>query len=154
MTSFSTGVCLEQEFSDDAATLTNDINNLVTGDMTSLYDALYTAVERVAAQNGARCVIAFTDGNDNYSNCTKEDVVNVANRYHVPVFIIGIGSIDYADVNDIATQTGGMYYNGSIWWNLKIIQVQLSGIPQIFKPDTTVSIMAENVNTHTLRTFL
>ena len=44
--------------------------------MTSLYDALYTAVERVAAQNGARCVIAFTDGNDNYSNCTKEDVVN------------------------------------------------------------------------------
>lgn len=153
--------------------MTNDINNLVTGDMTSLYDALYTAVERVAAQNGARCVIAFTDGNDNYSNCTKEDVVNVANRYHVPVFIIGIGSIDYADVNDIATQTGGMYYNvsdvtswirytkksirwknSSIWWNLKIIQVQLSGIPQIFKPDTTVSIMAENVNTHTLRTFL
>lgn len=113
LTSFSTGVCLEQEFSDDAATLTNDINNLVTGDMTSLYDALYTAVERVAAQNGARCVIAFTDGNDNYSNCTKEDVVNVANRYHVPVFIIGIGSIDYADVNDIATQTGGMYYNVS-----------------------------------------
>ena len=93
--------------------MTNDINNLVTGDMTSLYDALYTAVERVAAQNGARCVIAFTDGNDNYSNCTKEDVVNVANRYHVPVFIIGIGSIDYADVNDIATQTGGMYYNVS-----------------------------------------
>lgn len=113
LTSFSTGVCLEQEFSDDAATLTNDINNLVTGDMTSLYDALYTAVERVAAQNGARCVIAFTDGNDNYSNCTKEDVVNVANRYHVPVFIIGIDSIDYADVNDIATQTGGMYYNVS-----------------------------------------
>ena len=113
LTSFSTGVCLEQEFSDDAATLTNDINNLVTGDMTSLYDALYTAVERVAAQNGARCVIAFTDGNDNYSNCTKEDVVNVANRYHVPVFIIGIGSIDYADVNDIAIQTGGMYYNVS-----------------------------------------
>ena len=113
LTSFSTGVCLEQEFSDDAATLTNDIHNLVTGDMTSLYDALYTAVERVAAQNGARCVIAFTDGNDNYSNCTKEDVVNVANRYHVPVFIIGIGSIDYADVNDIATQTGGMYYNVS-----------------------------------------
>ncbi len=48
LTSFSTGVCLEQEFSDDAATLTNDIHNLVTGDMTSLYDALYTAVERVA----------------------------------------------------------------------------------------------------------
>lgn len=32
---------------------------------------------------------------------------------NVPVFIIGIGSIDYADVNDIATQTGGMYYNVS-----------------------------------------
>ncbi len=70
LTSFSTGVRLEQEFCDDPNVLTNDINALYTDDMTSLYDALYTAVERVATQTGARCVIAFTDGNDNYSNCT------------------------------------------------------------------------------------
>lgn len=110
LTSFATGVRLEQQFCGDAGLLINKISNLYTGDMTSLYDALYTSVERVAAQSGAKCVIAFTDGNDNYSSCTKEDVIGVAQRYHVPVFIIGIGSGDYYDVSYIAQQTGGAYY--------------------------------------------
>lgn len=111
LTSFSTGVRLEQEFCNDPNVLTNDISALYTSDMTSLYDALYTAVERVATQTGARCVIAFTDGNDNYSSCTMQDVINVAKRYHVPVFIIGIGSINSNDISQIAAQTGGAYYN-------------------------------------------
>ena len=111
LTSFATGVRLEQEFTGDASSLIDEINDLVTGDMTSLYDALYTAVERVATQSGARCVIAFTDGNDNYSDCSVTDVVNVANRYHVPVFIIGIGSVDTTDLYTITNQTGGEYYN-------------------------------------------
>lgn len=111
LTSFATGVRLEQEFCDDPGVLNTKINQLTTGDMTSLYDALYTSVERVAAQSGARCVIAFTDGLDNYSNCTKNDVIAVAQRYHVPVFIIGIGNIDASEIRDIADQTGGHYYS-------------------------------------------
>lgn len=111
LTSFATGVRLEQEFCDDANLLISEINGLYTGDMTSLYDALYTSVERVASQTGARCVIAFTDGDDNYSNCSRDDVINVAQRYHVPVFIIGIGYGNYADAGYIAQQTGGAYYN-------------------------------------------
>ena len=151
LTSFATGVRLEQEFTDDASSLIDEINDLVTGDMTSLYDALYTAVERVATQSGARCVIAFTDGNDNYSDCSVTDVVNVANRYHVPVFIIGIGSVDTTDLYTITNQTGGEYYNinavnsmqeifmkkytvwknNYIWLNLKTEQVQILMISRI-----------------------
>lgn len=111
LTSFSTGVRLEQEFCNDQALLIRDINALTTDDMTSLYDALYTSVERVAARTGARCVIAFTDGNDNYSSCTKEQVVEVAKRYRIPIFIIGIGSIDSGDISYIASNTGGKYYD-------------------------------------------
>lgn len=111
LTSFSTGVRLEQEFCSDENLLLNKINSLDTGSSTSLYDALYTAVERTASQSGARCVMGFTDGGDNHSSCTREDVVAAAQRYHVPVFIIGIGSSDYSDVSYIAQQTGGVYYN-------------------------------------------
>ncbi len=111
LTSFATGVRLEEEFTDDADLLIEDINRLYTGDMTSLYDALYTAVGRVAAQTGARCVIAFTDGNDNYSSCSANDVIMMANRYHIPVFIIGIGNIDASSMTQIANQTGGAYYS-------------------------------------------
>lgn len=111
LTSFATGVRLEEEFTDDESLLKQDVYGLTIGDMTSLYDALYTAVERAASQTGARCVIAFTDGQDNYSNCTVDDVISIAQRYHIPVFIIGIGDIDYSDVSRIAAQTGGSYYN-------------------------------------------
>ena len=109
--SFSTGVYLEREFCSDANLLINDINNLETDDMTSLYDALYTAVTRTAAQTGARCVMAFTDGLDNYSNCDMYNVVEVAQRYRVPIFIIGIGDVDEYEVNYIASETGGEYFH-------------------------------------------
>ena len=125
LTSFSTGVRLEQEFCGDEDLLTQKVNQLFTDDMTSLYDALYTSVERVAAQNGARCVIAFTDGNDNYSNCTPEDVIQVANRYHVPVFIIGIGSIDASRISYIAEQTGGKYYSISDVYSMESIYQEI-----------------------------
>lgn len=111
LTSFADGVYLEQEFCSDANVLNEKIQSLVTGDMTSLYDALYTAVKRVAAQTGARCVIAFTDGQDNNSNCSANVVIDAAKRYHVPVFIIGIGSEDYSEVRYLAEQTGGAYYS-------------------------------------------
>lgn len=111
LTSFSTGVYLQQEFTDDYTSLKNCIENLYTDDMTSLYDALYTAVTRTAAQNGAKCVIAFTDGEDNYSNCTAQDVINVAKRYSVPIFIIGVGDVNDYEISSIADSTGGVYYS-------------------------------------------
>lgn len=125
LTSFATGVRLEREFCDDPDLLINDINALTTDNMTSLYDALYAAVERTATQTGARCVIAFTDGNDNYSSCTIDEVIAVAKRYHVPIFIIGIGSIDYADISTIASQTGGAYYSISDVYSMESIYNQI-----------------------------
>lgn len=111
LTSFATGVVLEEEVTDDKNLLLNKINGLATGDMTSLYDALYTAVGRIASQPGARCVMAFTDGQDNYSNCSPDNVIDIAKRYHVPVFIIGIGSENYSEAQRVAEITGGKYYN-------------------------------------------
>lgn len=108
--SFSTGVYLEQEFTDDPSLLKSCVDNLYTSDMTSLYDALYTAVNRTASQNGAKCVIAFTDGDDNYSNCTSDQVVNIAKRYSIPIFIIGVGDVSEYYLRDITSQTGGGYY--------------------------------------------
>ena len=110
LTTFSTGVYINQEFCGDLSTLTGRVNGLVTDDMTSLYDALYTSVTRTASRSGAKCVIAFTDGLDNYSSCTIDEVVALAQRYHVPIFIIGIGDVDGNACSYIAAQTGGMYY--------------------------------------------
>lgn len=111
LTSFSTGVHLEQEFCGDKTLLHRKINNLQINDKSSLYDGLYTSVTRVAAQSGAKCVIAYADGNDNYSNCDSSQVINVAKRYCIPVFIIGIGKVQTKDFKNICDSTGGVFYN-------------------------------------------
>ena len=58
-------------------------------------------------------MIAFTDGMDNYSSCSANDVINLAKRYHVPIFVIGIGYEDYSYARNIAQQTGGNYYSAA-----------------------------------------
>lgn len=114
LTVFSDGVYTLADFTQDKQLIIDQIHSLYTGDMTSLYDALFAAVNKTAIQNGAKCVIAFTDGLDNYSQCSPQVVLDVANRYNIPIFIIGIGdSINEEELIDIATKSNGFYENVS-----------------------------------------
>ncbi|MEG2513166.1 MAG: VWA domain-containing protein, partial [Acetivibrio sp.] len=77
---------------------------------TKLYDTLIEAVQNTFSQAGAKCVIAFTDGMDNRSVSTPEEVINYAKMYEIPIFIIGIGSsLDAGILSNIANETGGVY---------------------------------------------
>lgn len=98
------------DFTDDQGALSNSINGMVENGLTKLYDTLIEAVQRVLPQSGAKCVIAFTDGYDNRSASTIDDVINYANMYDVPIFIIGIGDdVDTSVLRNIAESTGGFY---------------------------------------------
>lgn len=110
LTAFSSGVRTYASFTDNKELLRNEIINLRTGDQTALYDALFAAVNTTAVQDGAKCVLAFTDGQDNFSKITPEEVIQVAKRYNVPIFIIGIGStLDDGTLQNIASNTNGLY---------------------------------------------
>ncbi|MBF8984410.1 VWA domain-containing protein [Lutibacter sp. B2] len=112
LTAFSDGVYTLTDFTTNKQMISDKINYLNTGDMTSLYDALFAAVNKTAIQNGAKCIIAFTDGMDNNSKCGPQDVLNLADRYGIPIFIIGIGdSIDESTLSNIASKTHGFYSN-------------------------------------------
>lgn len=109
LTTFSSGVNINCEFTKEKSTLKNRINGFSASGLTSLYDALYLAVNRVAAKTGAKCVIAFTDGLDNNSKCSINDVINQAQKYKIPIFLIGSGISNTTDISRIATSTGGFY---------------------------------------------
>lgn len=98
-------------YTQDVSLLNNGINNMTTYGETALYDALYEAVRNAGSKEGARCVIAFTDGIDNCSVHTSDEVINLANTYAVPIFIIGTYSGDYSIYSDITSRTGGMYWD-------------------------------------------
>lgn len=110
LTAFSNGVRTCATFTDNKELLGNEISNLQTDDLTALYDALFAAVNTTAVQNGAKCVVAFTDGQDNFSKVTPSVVIELAKRYSVPIFIIGIGdTIDTKALENIASNTNGLY---------------------------------------------
>lgn len=94
----------------DSQLLKNGINNMSAYGQTALYDALLEAVLNSGAQQGARCVIAFTDGDDCASTHTADEVIKRANELSVPIFIIGTVS-SYDDYDRIAVNTGGQYWN-------------------------------------------
>ena len=113
--SFDDYVYLEQEFTSQRDLLTNAVDNTSHGGETALYDALYAGLYQTYYETGAKCVIAFTDGAENTSSYSFNDVINMAQNTGIPVFIIGIGEEYDIDVlQSLATQCSGQYYSANV----------------------------------------
>lgn len=98
-------------FTRDRDRLTHGIENMSTDGRTACYDAIYNAVQNAPLRGGARCVIAFTDGIDNESIHTPEEVIYYANTMQVPLYIIGVGDqFDTYDLKNMANSTNGRYW--------------------------------------------
>ena len=111
-------------FTQDKNVIKDGIWNLECYGCTSLYQSLYSSVVYTASSEGARCVVAYTDGlNEPYGtgyDYDADDVIQVANYYQVPVYIIGLGNgVDSPTLRNIAQATGGEYYSASSAYNLQ-----------------------------------
>lgn len=110
--SFADTVAREQYFTDKEEDIKNAIYGLQQGNMTAFYDALAFSLSEIIVQDGAKCIIAFTDGKENYSVSSKSYVIQKAQQYKVPIYLIGIGTeVDSAALEEISWQTGGIYRN-------------------------------------------
>lgn len=99
-------------FTSDAGILSRNINAMSAGGQTRLYDTLINEIDRISSRSNAKCVIGFTDGYDNVSVHTAQDVIRTANASHVPVFLVGVGwGCDESSLRSIAQSTGGTYTN-------------------------------------------
>lgn len=109
---FATNSYICNSFTSDASHVTRSIDAMTPGGQTRLYDTLISEIERISSRSNAKCVIGFTDGYDNISVYSAQDVVDRANAAHVPVFLIGVGSsCDESALRSIAQRTGGFYTN-------------------------------------------
>lgn len=97
-------------YTDNTTLLKNGIANMTTYGETALYDALYDAISNSKNRPGAKCVIAFTDGADNQSFHTVQEVIALANSCNMPIFIVGTYSGDTSVYSEITMKTGGAYW--------------------------------------------
>lgn len=110
--SFDDFVYLEQGFTSRYNDLSSALYSIGTDGSTALLDAIYAGLTETYNQDGAKCVIAFTDGEENASSYTYGDVVNLAQNTGIPVFIIGIGTgYDTSMLQNLAAECSGGYYS-------------------------------------------
>jgi hypothetical protein len=107
------------------------------GRFTRLYDATYQAIDDAGARTTyRRAVVVATDGADEgptpgvqFSTRNLNDVINNAVAKKVPIFTIGIGtSINSTVLQQMASATGGVYYQANTSQNLATIYQQLTSI--------------------------
>ncbi len=79
---------------------------------TRLYDGAYQAIRTLqGVPPGRRAVVLMTDGQDTKSTLTLEDVVQEAQRFAVPLYIIGYGQQIQVNVLErMAQRTGGAFF--------------------------------------------
>jgi VWFA-related protein len=99
--SFDSGVELTQDFTDDPEKLADAVRKIRAGGGTSLYDAVYLAVnQKLAGTAGRRIVILITDGDDNSSRVSLTETLEAAQKNDVSIYSISTNSAAYFGSKD------------------------------------------------------
>lgn len=127
---FSGDCYLMQDFTSDTTLLIRAIEKDSTSySGTYLYDAIYRAITEILDEPERRIVIAYTDGRDHRKGHTLEEVIGYARTHRVPVYTIGLFGTgpQHEILQQIANQTGGLYYFAPAVETLKTIYRQIYG---------------------------
>ncbi|MBN2039650.1 MAG: VWA domain-containing protein [Spirochaetes bacterium] len=102
---------------------------------TALYNAVFDSIDR--AKEGSKttkAVLAISDGSNNSGDKTLSDVISYSQTEDIPIFSIYYVDIDYYEaakpeiMQQIASDTGGQYYNSGESSELENIYGQISSI--------------------------
>ena len=76
---------------------------------TAMFDGIDKGIEKIQTQPHVRFIILSTDGNDNASVATLNDVLRRAKLHNVSIFILGFGWLDVQSLRTISENTQGYY---------------------------------------------
>ena len=116
---FNTKVDYIQPLTNNHPLVVKAIDNLKARDDTAMYDALSQAIDLVQREEGRVAIIVLTDGLDNRSKISPQEVLNKIGPGGLSISTIGLGdpthsksalsSLDEAALTALAEQAGGGY---------------------------------------------
>ena len=119
--SFDTRLLTHREFTNDFQQLRTGLNEVECWGATSIYDAIAGAAGIVDEHTRKRrAVLVVTDGSDNWSTFSSEEVAWIASTIDVPIYVLAVtaspnGSTDAqavgGELGDLARATGGEYFS-------------------------------------------
>jgi VWFA-related protein len=114
---FDTQTYYVQPVTTDTAALTSAIDGLKTGGDTAMFDALVEAEKNLSAISGRKAVIALTDGLDNHSQNTVDNVIEQIGPSGLTISTVGFGDagtasqsgLDENALKTLSEKSGGLY---------------------------------------------
>jgi VWFA-related protein len=120
---FNDGVEMMHGFTSDFKEIDENLNHLEPKGLTALFDALHTGLtEMRKAKNPRKALLMISDGGDNHSRYTAEDIASVVRDADVQIYAIGVFEPEFKIgrtkeektgpelLSEIANQTGGRAY--------------------------------------------
>jgi Ca-activated chloride channel homolog len=111
------------------------MNGIESEGSTAFYDAIYLALDSLSSHSSNSAIIAMTDGQDNSSTHTYDDVIRKAKNNEIPIYIIGLGDVDKRGLKRMCKLTNGFFYQTNDPNKLKeiyaSIKEQLQSIYQV-----------------------
>jgi len=118
---FDTGVTLLQDFTGDPNKLAKEIRKLRAAGGTALYDAIYmTCDEKLIRETGRKAIVILSDGDDESSNATIQQAMEMALRAETTIYVISITKGGFfgvagspegdAAMREITQETGGKVF--------------------------------------------
>jgi VWFA-related protein len=121
---FNDGVEMMHGFTNKFNEIDENLNHLQPKGLTALFDALHTGLHemRKSARNPRKALLLISDGGDNHSRYTAEDIASVVRDADVQIYAIGVFEPDFKIgrtkeeksgpelLSEIANQTGGRAY--------------------------------------------
>ncbi|GAP20153.1 vWA domain-containing protein [Leptolinea tardivitalis] len=116
---FNTQVRTLQIIKSDRGQLSKALNEISAGGDTAMYDALITAVNQLNGITGRKAILVYTDGLDNRSKSTADDVISAIGTGGLTISTVGFGDVnqglgsqealDEAALKKLASKSGGLY---------------------------------------------
>ncbi len=106
---FEDQVHVNHNFSSDRASLVQAVRNIETGGRTRFYDAVAAAARMLKGKSGRTAILFLTDGNDNESSFSLNNIRQMNIGEQNVVYGIGLGNIDHNGISALSTATGGQY---------------------------------------------
>jgi len=114
---YDTQVYMVQPITADTTVLINAIDGLKSGSDTAMYNALVEAEKALESASGRKAIIVLTDGLDNKSQSTAENVISGIGESGLTISAVGFGDpgsraqtgLDETALQFLAEQSGGVY---------------------------------------------
>lgn len=96
---------------------------------TLLWDAADTVLDKTITQtNAKRAVVLISDGIDNTSTATEDEVIAKAVANNITFFTIGFGDVEADVLVRLADETGGVYYEAPTATDLDAVYDSITSI--------------------------